>query len=216
MVMEQTAFKLNAIRCQSNRIASRRKRKGFEIATDQKVDGIGRCHIHGGFAYNGIGKRENTAAGSNDCTAVSDLKINGSVTLDGKDLNGGRKLIEFSELNVSAHQNLHAFLCQRDLGKLADRSLVILDQLFAGDVEFRFEDLIEMLRKITYGKLGNTRSADMRKRSRLRTVTQSHHADLAVCVSGARILTVGQIVSRRIFAILRDYPISIHVFLPIS
>ena len=71
--------------------------------------------------------------------------------------------------------------------------------------------LIEMLRKIIHGKLGNTRSADMRKRSRLRTVTQSHHADLAVCVSGARILTVGQIVSRRIFAILRDFPVSIHV-----
>ena len=216
MVMEQTAFKLNAVRCQSDRVTRGRKRKGFEITADQQIDGIGRRNVRTGFAYGRIRKRENTASGSNDRTTVSDLEINGSVVLDGKELNGGSKLVEFSELNVSAHQNLHVFLCQCDLSKLADRGLVILDQFLAGDVEFRLENLIEMLRKILHGKFSDAFRADMRKRALLRAVAQSHHADLAVCVSGARVLTVGQIVSRRIFAILRDYPISIHVCLPIS
>ena len=216
MVMEQAAFKFNAVRRQSDGVAGRRKRKRFEITADQQIDGIGRRNVRAGFAHGGIGKCEYGIAGRNDGASVADLEINGSVILDGKELNGGSKFIELSDLNVSAHKDLYALLCKRNLCKLADHGLVIFDQLLASNVEFRLENLIEMLRKILYGKFSDARRADMRKRARLRTAAQSHDADLAVCIRGAHVFAVRQIVSRRVFAILRDYPISIHVLLPIS
>ena len=216
MTVKQSAFKFNTVRCQSNRIAGGRERKCFEITADQQIDGIGCRYVYGRIALHGVGKCHHSILRGDDRASVTDLEINCLIALDGKNLDGGCEFIEFSELNISAHQNLNILLLHGNLSEIADHSLVIFDQFFTSNIEFRLVNRIKMLRKIVCGKLGDASRADMGKRSLCRAVAQSHNTNLAVIISGAGILEVRQVVSRRIFAILRYFPISIHVCLPIS
>ena len=211
MTVKQTVFKLYAIRREGDRIAGGRKREGLEITADEKIDGIGRSNVDGGIAHNGIGKREYRSVGSNNRAAVAYLEIDRLVTLDGKDLNGGGKFIQFSHLNGSVDEDLYTLFLQSNLSQAADHRLVIFDQFFASGIEFRVINVIEMLRKIRSGELCDTRRANGRKRCRFRAVAQCHNANVTVLMRRAGIRKEAQIVSGRIFAILRDFPVSIHV-----
>ena len=211
MVVKQARFEFCAIRRQCDRIAGGRKRKGFEITADEQIDGIGGRNVNGGIAQNGIGKRKCRPVGSNHSTAVTNLEVDRLIPLNGKHLHGGSEFIQFPHLNGSIDQNLHALFRQGIFGEAADHRLMVFDQFFASGIELRFVNAIKMLRKILRGEFRNRGRADVGKHGCFRAVTQSHGANIALRIRRAGILKAAQIISGWIFAILRDFPISIHV-----
>ena len=214
--MEQAVFKLHSVRSERNCIAGIGKRKSFEVTTDQEADRIGICNVHGGILQYGIGKCDDTSGRSNDRTSVTDFKINSLIVLDGKDLNGGSELIEFFDLNGSADQDLDIFLFLSHGGNVTDHCLLKGDQSLASLIKFRMVNMIKMFRKILCGKFSDIYSADMGKRSLARTVAQRRCQNAPPVARGVCIVGTRQIVFLRVFAILSDFPISIHVCLPIS
>ena len=216
VIMEQACFKLNAIRRQRKRIAGIGKLKGLEITANQHIDGIRVRNIQGWILRNGIGKRDDTAGGSDNRAAVTDLEINHTVVLDSKDLNGGREFIKLLDLNGSADQDLDIFLFLCNGRNMADHRLMEGDECLASLIEFCVIKLFKIFRKVFRGKFRDIDCADMGKRSTARTVAQCHRVHAALFAGSVSIVGTRQIVLLRIFAILSNFPSSVHVCLPIS
>ena len=97
---------------------------------------------------------------------------------------------------------------------MADHRLMIIDQLCASLIEFRVINIVKMLCEIFCGKFRNAGSADMGMHSRTCARAQGHDGNFSVRIASASILIIRKIVFLRIFAILRDFPISIHLYYP--
>ena len=99
---------------------------------------------------------------------------------------------------------------------MADHRLMEGDESLASLIEFRVIKLFKIFRKVFRGKFRDIDCTDMRKRSTARTVAQSHCVHAALFAGSVSIVGTRQIILLRIFAILSNFPSSIHVCLPIS